>query len=75
MEKQIGTELDFDVKIEDGKAIVELNHEGTLGFAKIQVGLDAAKLVDKLTDLIPGETDDLLLDEWAKRLLSKKTIK
>jgi len=72
---ELGSELDFNVKLEDGKAVIELEHEGTIGFAKIQVGVDAVKLVDKLTDLIPGEMDDALLDTWVARLVEKKTIK
>jgi len=70
---ELGSELDFNLKLEDGKAIIELEHEGSLGFAKVQVGVDAVKLVDKLTDLIPGEMDDAILDKWVASLLTKKT--
>jgi len=72
-EVEIGSELDFEVKLEDGKAIIGLEHEGSLGFAKVEVGVDAVKLVDKLTDLIPGEMDDAILDNWVANLLAKKT--
>lgn len=70
---EIGKELDFEIKIENGQALIEVEHEGKLGFAKVQVGVNAAQLIDKITDLIPGEWDDALIDDLAKKLLSKKT--
>lgn len=57
----------------DGKAELSFSYEGKLGGAKITVFTDAAKLVDKITDMIPGEWDDTLLDGLAKKLLAKKS--
>ena len=74
MEKEISSELDFEVRLEDGSAVIALDYDGKYAGAKLEISLDAAKLVDKLTDLIPGEWDDALLDDLAKRLLSKKSV-
>lgn len=70
---ELGSELDFNLKIEDMKAIIELHHDGSLGFATVQVGVELVKLVNALTDLIPGEIDDWILDKWMESLKKKKT--
>lgn len=72
-EKEIGAEGQMDIKLEDGMVRIEGGYKGKGGGGGLFVYVDPAYLVDKITDLIPGETDDALLDEWAKRLLSKKT--
>lgn len=73
MEKKLGGELELDIKLEDGMAKIVLVHEGELGGAKIEAYVSAVKLVDKVTDLIPGEWDDQLLDGLASKILSKKS--
>ena len=77
MDKKIEVSADSDVEIEfndKGQAVLSFNHEGKLGGVKVIAYTDAAKLVDKITDMIPGEWDDRLLDDLAKKLLSKKTV-
>ena len=75
MEKEISTELDVDLNLdsETGRLEISGNYEGKIGGAKVSLYTDAVKLVDKLTDVIPGDWDDALLDDLAAKLLSKKT--
>jgi len=54
-------------------AKVEFKYKGKLGGAGAYGYVPAVDLVDKLTDLIPGEIDDTLLDNWIKKLADKKT--
>lgn len=75
IKKEISGELDFDIKLEGASAVLTFKHEGKLGFAELKAGVNAAQLVDKITDIIPGEWDDTLLDDLAARVLSKKTGK
>ena len=73
IEKQLGKELELEIKLEGSEAVIAVEHEGSLGSAKVELRVDAVKLVDKITDIIPGEWDDALLDELAKKMLSKKS--
>lgn len=73
IEKKLGGELDLDIKLDGAQAVITIVHEGSLGFAKFEVGTDAVKLIDKITDMIPGDWDDALIDGLAEKLLSKKT--
>lgn len=73
-DEELSSEADLEVKLTDeGKAELSFDYEGKLGGAKLTVYTDAVKLVDKITDLIPGEWDDKLLDSLAEKLLAKKT--
>lgn len=74
IEKEIGPESKLKVEFKDGKIRLEIVHEGKLGGAGMYGEVEAAMLVDAITDIIPGTMDDALLDDWAKRLLSKKTV-
>lgn len=72
--KELGKELDLDIKMgEGGMAIVSISHEGKLGHVKLEAGISAVLLVDKITDMIPGEMDDMVIDKWVESLLSKKS--
>lgn len=75
MEKEIelGKELKLVLKIEGDKLVLKVVHSGSLGSANLELGVNAAEVVDALTDLIPGEWDDALLDDLARRVLSKKS--
>lgn len=75
MEKEISSELDVELKLDKDSGRLEIigEYEGKLGGAKVSLFTDAAKLIDKLTDIIPGQWDDELLDGLAQKLLSKKT--
>lgn len=73
MKKELGGELELDVKIENGKAILIVKHEGKLGSIELKGTLDAVILVDKITDAIPGEWDDTLLDPLVAKLMAKKS--
>lgn len=73
IEKELGSELKLVAGYKDGLIILSVVHEGKLGSVKLEGSVGAAELVDAITDLIPGETDDALLDAWAEKLLAKKT--
>ena len=74
LEKKLGGELDLEIKLEGAFAVISITHEGNLGSVKVEGKVNAALLVDKITDMIPGEWDDDLLDSLAVRLLSKKSV-
>ena len=75
MEKniEVSSESEVDVKLVDGKAVISFNYEGKAGGVRVEAYTDPVALVDKITDMIPGEWDDALLDNLAKKLLGKKT--
>lgn len=73
IEKEISSELKFDAKLDGGNAVLSFDYSGKMGGAKIEAYVGLAELVDKITDLIPGEWDDTLLDGLAAKFLAKKT--
>ncbi len=73
VEKDLGSELKLRVEYKDGQIALSLVHKGTIGGASVMGHIDAAALVDAITDIIPGDMDDALLDTWAQKLLAKKT--
>lgn len=73
VEKDLGPEAKLKVAYENGEMEISVSHKGTIGRASLAVAVDAAQLVDAITDVIPGEWDDALLDEMAQKLLAKKT--
>ena len=76
MEKEISKEIssEFDVKLElDGAdVVIKGEYDGKLMGAGAFIKTDLAKLVDKLTDLIPGDWDDALIDPLVEKLVKKK---
>lgn len=73
VKKELGKELELDLRLEGADAVISLEHVGALGSAKFEGKINAALLVDKITDLIPGEWDDKLLDDLAAKILVKKS--
>jgi len=71
--KELGKELNLDLRLEGSDAVIIINHEGTLGSVKIEGKISLALLIDKLTDLIPGEWDDNLIDPLVAKFLAKKS--
>jgi len=71
-EIKISNEADLDIKFHDGKLEIVLNYEGKLGGASISLFTDAAKLIDKITDLTPTEWDDRVIDPLVRKILAKK---
>lgn len=74
-EVELSSEVDIEVSLDrdSGRLSLAGKYEGKMGGADIVLHTDAVKLIDKLTDLIPGEWDDRILDNLAQKLLSKKT--
>lgn len=74
VQKEISSEVDFDAKLLDGgKVELTLAYQGKMGGVKIVGDTDLVKVVDKITDLIPGEWDDALIDNAVAKLLAKKS--
>lgn len=73
VEKDLGPEAKLKVEYAEGKIKLTVTHVGKIGEAGAHIAADAALLVDAITDIIPGEWDDSLLDDLAKKMLSKKT--
>lgn len=69
----IGPEAEYNVTFSEGNLRIELSYKGEGGKAGMFVEGDAAYLVDKITDAIPGEWDDAVIDGMVEKLLSKKT--
>ena len=72
IEKELGKELDFEIKRDGAEAIIVLEHVGKLGSVKLEAKTDLATLVDKITDLIPGDWDDTMIDPLVAKLAAKK---
>ena len=78
MEKKIidlGNELKLELSMDGDKVRIEAKHEGKLGGAGLYAHTGLIELVDALTDLIPGEWDDRLIDPLVAKMLSKKSEK
>lgn len=73
LKKELGGELELEVRLEGAEAILEIKHEGNLGSIKLEGKINAALLIDKITDIIPGEWDDALIDGMAAKMLAKKS--
>lgn len=73
VEKDIGPETKLIVSYENGQMSIGVKNQGSIGGADLRLWTDAAKLVDAITDVIPGDWDDNLLDDLAGKLLAKKT--
>lgn len=70
---KIGAEGEYKVDFSDGRLRIEASYTGKGLRAGSFVEGDAVYLVDKITDAIPGEWDDELLDGLAEKILSKKS--
>lgn len=73
IEKDIGPEAKLKVQFVDGKIQLNIDHQGKIGGAGMYAHVDAYTLVDAITDAIPGEWDDALIDPIVKKLTAKKT--
>lgn len=72
IEKDLGKELKLIGEYIDGQIKLEIVHAGSIGGAGAYVVADAYAIVDAVTDLIPGNWDDAVLDPLAKKFLSKE---
>jgi len=73
VEQEIGPEAKMRVQFEDGSLEISVDYAGKLGGAGMYLKAEAVKVIDAITDAIPGEMDDAIIDSMAKKLLSKKT--
>lgn len=71
MEQQIGAEGALKIELKEGKALLTLAYDGKGVDGAISASVDAEYLVDKVFDLIPG---DSALEQMAKTVL-KQAIK
>lgn len=56
MEKQLGAEGKFSLELADGKLIVTGGYDGKQVDASLSISIDTDAFVDKLADLIPGDS-------------------
>jgi hypothetical protein len=72
-EGKAGSDGKYKVTYKNGDIRIESNYnaEGVTAGAFIEV--EAIYLIDQITDAIPGEMDDAVLDNLARKLLAKKT--
>lgn len=63
-------EFDFDFKLVDGKVVISAKYEGKGASSELVNKIEPKYFLEKLKALIPGDTDDMIID-----LLSKALIK
>ena len=63
MEKQIGIskEAHIDVKLVQGKVVLEVQYDGVQADANLSVDVSVDLLLDKLAEKIPGQVDDAVI--------------
>ena len=59
---QIGPEAKYDVKFEGGKLVAELNYEGALLGAGLNIHIGADQVINAIEKAIPGQIDDAVLE-------------
>ena len=65
----IGAESHLDLKLVDGKIVLEVKQVGADGSVSLQVAVSPKPLLEKLKALIPGSLDDLIIDAAVDALL------
>lgn len=60
MDGKVGSETDYEIKVEEGKIMLKLNYDGKGVDAGVWVALEGEYFIDKLTDAIPGSVDDMI---------------
>lgn len=73
VEKEIGPEAKLKVEFNEGSLKITVDYKGKLAGAGLFVEADAVQIIDAITDAIPGEMDDAIIDGMAQKLLAKKT--
>ena len=73
VKKELGPEAMLTVEFVEGSLKLSVEYKGKLGGADLGVTVDAVQLIDAITDAIPGEMDDAIIDGLAQKLLAKKT--
>lgn len=63
-------ELHFNAGLIDEKVVVTLK---SAEFGDIAINLDIVKILDEVTNLIPGHMDDTFLDPLIKNLVAMKS--
>lgn len=61
LQKEIGPEVDLELKVEEGKVIVAVKYGGSGAEGKVEVALKAEYFLDKLAAAIPGQLDDAVI--------------
>lgn len=59
---QVGSEGAYELKFEDGKAVLKVTHAHASGKVSLIVEEDAIYFMDKLKDAIPGKIDDAVIE-------------
>ena len=60
VQKELGKEVDLTLEVKEGKIIVAVAYDGKGADAKVEVALEGDYFIDKLTEAIPGELDDMV---------------
>ena len=56
MEKELGKEAKLKLELVDGKIAISATYDGKQVDAAVTVSIDTDQFVDKLADLIPGDS-------------------
>ena len=60
-EMQLSKEAAVDVKLSQGKVILEAKYDGAQADAMLSVSVSVDMLLDKLAEKIPGQIDDAVI--------------
>ena len=61
MENVIGSEVNYDVKFEEGKLKLVVKYDGKGADAEVALMLEGEYFLDKLAEAIPGQVDDMVI--------------
>lgn len=68
--KKIGPETELIAELTaEGKLKLSVDQKGSIGGAGAYVYGEAYEIIDAITDLIPGDWDDAMIDPIAKKFL------
>lgn len=58
----LGSEANFDLKMEAGQLILTVSYKGSEASASLSAGVEPGLFLDKLKALIPGQVDDAVIE-------------
>lgn len=66
--KEIGTEANVSIKLDEGKVKIILGYDGKGADAGMYVDLEVDYFLNLLKEAIPGQIDDLVIDMLASAM-------
>ena len=60
-QESVLSNIDFDFKVEEGKLVFTVGHEGSDAGIELKLNVDSDRLLDKLEAAIPGDWDKTII--------------